>query len=85
MEGISLHRVVCEFSQDGNTDGTTSEVEELTIDCESLWMNTKKTAGDCYFVLRTDGWSINDASEIESLISVVQSGLRVIQEELLEE
>lgn len=72
-----LERVIFEFTQEGNTDGTTGLPEtdgweELTIEVQSATESLLKGPG--YFVLRTrTGWSINDYQELASLINHVDN------------
>lgn len=57
------------FSQDGNTNGTTTDYEELIIDIES---SEDIREGHSYFVIRTStGWSISTPDEIYELIEHV--------------
>ena len=54
------------FTQDGNTLGTTDNVETITIDLEY------QLPGDEPFaVLITDGWSIDNPAELTTLINRV--------------
>ncbi len=60
-EKASLFKASFEFTQDGNTDGTTDTYEDLTIECESI------DSTGCYYVLKTNsGWSINDIDELKN-------------------
>ena len=54
------------FTQEGNTEGTTSEFEEITIDYEVV--------GDegGFFVLRTEGWSVDSVEELEELFNRIR-------------
>jgi len=54
------------FVQEGNYNGTTSEYEELTIQCESsLGIDND---GGCYYVLKTEtGWSIDSIGNLQDL------------------
>ena len=54
------------FVQEGNYNGTTSEYEELTIQCESsLGIDND---GGCYYVLKTEtGWSIDSVGNLQDL------------------
>ena len=69
----TLYKATFEFSQEGNTDGTTDEYEDLTIECEGL--NIEK--GDCYYVLRTtSGWSIDNIDELKELLERVDKVIK---------
>jgi hypothetical protein len=53
------------FDQEGNGNGTTDETETLTIECEaSLGIDNDE---GCYYVLKTDGWSIDNVNELQEL------------------
>jgi len=52
------------FVQEGNTLGTTQEHEELEL---SLEFQLSEDEGP-FYVIKTDGWSFNDVSEIEDMI-----------------
>ena len=62
MDEPVMYKITYEFYQEGNTDGTTAETEELIVEVESI--------GDIeqdgvYFVLKTStGWSVNDSDEL---------------------
>jgi hypothetical protein len=62
MENISLFKASFEFIQDGNSNETTEDIESLIIECEDI------DALGCYYVLKTNGWSIDKPEEIKSLI-----------------
>ena len=55
------------FVQEGNCNGTTSEYEELTIQCESS-LGIDNNSG-CYYVLKTEtGWSIDNINDLQDLL-----------------
>jgi len=64
-----LNKVSARYSQTGNTLGTTDEVEELTIDLE-FQLNEEDGP---FIVLRTEGWSLTDMSELEALVARTSS------------
>lgn len=69
-----LSKVKFEFLQDGNTCGTTSETEELTIELESS--SIIDGPDDCFIVLRTTtGWSIDNIEELSELIEKCKKSL----------
>lgn len=70
-EKVKLERMVLTFSQEGNCLGSTSEYEDLTIECDSsLGIDND---GDCFFVLKTNtGWSINDETELKELFNRIK-------------
>ena len=51
------------FGQEGNTEGTTSEYEEITIEYQNPF-----DLHHGFFVLRTEGWSIDNAAEFAELL-----------------
>lgn len=70
-----LCKITYEFYQDGNTDGTTAETEELIIEVESIG-DIEKNGG--YFVLKTPtGWSIEDSDELVDIIKRVKRGVKI--------
>lgn len=75
MENPHLSKVTFEFSQDGNTDGTTGLPEtdgweELIIEVMSAPDSLMNSSG--YLVLRTKtGWSINDPSELNETLNYI--------------
>jgi hypothetical protein len=58
------------FNQEGNFNGTTDDVEILTIECDSsLGIDNDE---DCFYVLKTDGWSIGNLNELQELFDRIQ-------------
>lgn len=75
MDEPIMCKITYEFYQEGNTDGTTAETEELIVEVESVG-DIEKVGG--YFVLRTPtGWSINDSYEIVEVIDRIKKGIRI--------
>jgi hypothetical protein len=62
-----LNKASVSFSQMGNTDGTTGEYESITIDYEVF----DETEGG-YFVIRTEGWSLDSIEELEELFNRIR-------------
>ena len=70
MDKPILTDVTYTFIQEGNTDGTTAETEELIIKVEGC-MNILDSGG--YLVLKTStGWSVNDSSELIEILEIVE-------------
>ena len=70
MNKPSLFKASFEFIQDGNTNGSTSDIETLIIDCENI------DADGCYYVLKSDtGWSIDNLDEIKELIERINKSI----------
>lgn len=80
MDRAFLEKVTFEFSQEGNTDGTTGTPESegweiLTVEVQSGLKSIQDEGG--YLVLRTQtGWSINEPKELEQLLSYVKNIFR---------
>lgn len=68
-----LEKASFSFCQEGNTTGTTDEVEYITIEAENLILNERN--GECFFVIKTDGWSIDDIEELADLINNIKSAV----------
>ena len=76
----TIGKASIEFTQDGNTLGSTEEVEALEIRAEYQILEPGK-GGECFFVLKTEGWSIDDVEEIGKLTASFQKHLQEISEE----
>ena len=63
MEKVEITSMKINFSQNGNTLGTTSEYEELEISLEFPDLNNEP-----FYVIKTEGWSFDNLSEIAALI-----------------
>lgn len=75
MDEPVMYKITYEFYQEGNTDGTTAETEELIVEVESIG-DIEQDGG--YFVLRTPtGWSIEDSSDLVDIIKRVRQGISV--------
>ena len=61
-----LTKASCVFTQEGNTEGTTSEFEEITIDYEVI----ADEGG--FFVIRTEGWSMDSIEELDELFNRIR-------------
>ena len=61
------------FDQEGNGNGTTEEIETLTIECESpLGIDNDE---DCFYVLRTEGWSIDSVKDLQELFDRINKAI----------
>ena len=77
MGGCELAKATFEFVQDGNTDGTTGELETIIVEVEGLVM--RESVDDLgYFVLRTEGWSIDEEEELAALVRRVKECVKGI-------
>ena len=68
MDKPEIMNVKCTFTQEGNTLGTTEEYEELEI---SLEFQLSEKQGP-FYVIKTDGWSFDDISELKEMIDKVE-------------
>ena len=72
----TLEKATFEFSQEGNCISGQDEFETLTIECESsLGIDRDE---DCFYVLRTDGWSVDNEQDLKELFNRIQ---KVIKDE----
>jgi len=77
MQRPEIFGISVKFCQDGNTLGTTSEDEELTMTAE---FQLGEEAGP-FFVLRsTTGWSIDDLEDLRKLMEIAKAPLSKIKE-----
>ena len=60
-----LEKCSFSFGQEGNINGSTDELEELTIECESS-LGIDNDEG-CFYVLKTNGWSIDNVNDLQEL------------------
>lgn len=60
-----LARMELEFFQDGNTMGTTGDVETLRVQFE-----TQVPGEEPFLVLRSDGWSVDGPAEFLTFLEV---------------
>ena len=77
-QGIILERATFEFSQDGNCISDSDQSEVLTIECESS-LGIDRDKG-CFFVLKTEKWSIDDEQDLKKLFDRIN---KIIQNEKL--
>jgi hypothetical protein len=62
------------FDQEGNGNGTTDEIETLIIECEaSLGIDNDE---GCFYVLKTEGWSIDSVNELQELFYRIQKVIK---------
>ena len=71
-----LNRASFDFSQEGNCNGTTDEVELLTIECDSS-LGIDNDEG-CFYVLKTEtGWSIDSVQDLQDLFDRIQKSMKL--------
>jgi len=73
-QGIILERATFEFSQDGNCISTSDQYESLTIECESS-LGIDRDEG-CFYVLKTEKWSIDDENDLKKLFDRIQKAIK---------
>jgi len=59
------------FTQLGNCNGSAGDYESLTIDFESSVGLDLDEGG--YFVLKTEGWSIDEVQDLEELFNRIRT------------
>ena len=74
MEEVLLERATFEFSQEGNCISDSDAAEFLTIECESD-LGIDRTEG-CFYVLKTEKWSINDEQDLKKLFDRIQTVIK---------
>jgi hypothetical protein len=73
-QGIILERATFEFSQDGNCISNSDQYESLTIECESS-LGIDRDEG-CFYVLKTEKWSIDDEQDLKKLFDRIQKVIK---------
>ena len=68
----TLHEAIFKFYQDGNTNGSTAETEEIEITIESVIDSLDKIGG-FYTIRSTTGFSINDISDLEDMFDQIKN------------
>ena len=70
MEKPRLEKATFNFTQEGNCIGSTKDIETLTIDFESsLGLDLDE---DGYFVLKTDGWSVDNVEDLQEMFNRIK-------------
>jgi hypothetical protein len=70
-QGIILERATFEFSQDGNCVSDSDQYEFLTVECESSLGIDRD--GGCFYVLKTEKWSIDGVEDLQKLFDRIQA------------
>lgn len=73
-EEVILERATFEFSQDGNCISHRDAAEFLIIECESD-LGIDRSEG-CFYVLKTEKWSINDEQDLKKLFDRIQKAIK---------
>lgn len=74
MSSTDLFRAEITFTQDGNTLGTTEEVESITICFE-----TQLPGAPPFIVVKTNGWSTDDCQQLLELVGKCQSAIETMR------
>lgn len=70
MEKPILEKATFTLIQEGNCVGSTQDIETLTIDFESsLGLDIDE---DGYFVLKTDGWSVENVQDLQEMFDRIK-------------
>ena len=69
-----LERATFEFSQEANCLSNTDTAEFLTIECESS-LGIDNDNG-CFYVLKTEQWSINNEQDLKLLFDRIQKVIK---------
>ena len=69
-----LERATFEFSQEANCLSHPDEAEFLTIECESS-LGIDNDNG-CFYVLKTEQWSINNEQDLKLLFDRIQKVIK---------
>lgn len=72
---MEINKIQIEFSQEGNSLGTTDEYETLNLNFEY-----QLPGEGPFIVIKTDGWSINESSELKEFINKVEGFEKKIRE-----
>ena len=69
----TLERATFEFSQDANCLSNSDEFETLIIECEAdLGIDRMN---ECFFVLKTEGWSVDGVEDLKELFNRIEKAL----------
>jgi hypothetical protein len=74
-QGTLLEKVTYEFSQDGNCLCPADAYEFLKIEAVSSLGLDRDGKGNNFFILRTEGWSIDSPEKLEELFTRIRKNL----------
>ena len=74
-QGILLEKATYEFSQDGNCLSPSDAYEFLTIEAVSSLGLDRDGNGNNFFIIRTEGWSIDGPEKLEELFGRIRKNL----------
>jgi hypothetical protein len=73
MDNPLLDEAMFKFTQEGNCLDENGIIEELTIECKSdIGIDG---CGSCFYVLKTEGWSIDGVDELQELFDRIHKSL----------
>ena len=75
MEKPRLEECTFEFSQEGNCMSHKDDAEFLEIKCLSD-IGIDRTDGKCFYVLKTESWSIDSIEELKELFDRIEKTLK---------
>jgi hypothetical protein len=68
-----VSKIKFEFTQEGNTLGTTHDFENLVVYVESQCGNIEEKEDDPFYVIKTStGWSIDSIPELDEVLRTVK-------------
>ena len=70
---LNLEEATFSFSQDGNCISDNDNAEFLEIKCVSD-MGIDRSEG-CFYILKTEGWSIDNLGELQALFDRIHKSL----------
>ena len=80
MDGVYLDKAIYYLTQECNTLGTTmqdgNEVEQMQIEVEYACENGLEKPRECFYVLKTSGWSIDGPEDIQDIINKIHGGCK---------
>lgn len=70
---IELEDAIFRFTQDSNCLDETGNIEMIQIECKSsIGIDSD---GSCFYVLKTDGWSIDKLEDLKELFERIEKSL----------
>ena len=74
MSKPKLERATFEFSQEAHCWATNDDLEILNIEClSSLGIDND---GDCFYVLKTEGWAIDSIKDLQELFDRISKSIK---------
>ena len=75
MDKPLLDEAVFKFTQEANFLDEHGIIEELTIECKAdIGIDG---AGSCFYVLKTEGWSIDNLNDLQVLFDRISKSLLI--------